>query len=117
MTADRISGNLTHGGSVTPLTLSKANSPPQPCSEQAMSVSAAPPAPQTKWGRRTVQIVGRVGEGSGAAPQRPLRRNDRYGEIRAESQAIFNDKSAHPGRPRNPEARQPDSGAWQCCTL
>ena len=28
MTADRISGNLTHGGSVTPLTLSKANSPP-----------------------------------------------------------------------------------------
>jgi len=29
-------------------------------------------------------------------PQRPLRRNDRYGEIRAESQAIFNDESAHP---------------------
>ena len=28
MTADRISGNLTHGGSVTPLTLSKGNSPP-----------------------------------------------------------------------------------------
>jgi hypothetical protein len=25
MTADRISGNLTHDGSVTPLTLSKAN--------------------------------------------------------------------------------------------
>jgi hypothetical protein len=28
MTADRISGNLNHGGSVTPLTFSKANSPP-----------------------------------------------------------------------------------------
>jgi len=28
MTADRISGNVTHNGSVTPLTLSKANSPP-----------------------------------------------------------------------------------------
>lgn len=28
MTADRISGNLTHDGSVTPLTLSKVNSPP-----------------------------------------------------------------------------------------
>jgi putative intracellular protease/amidase len=30
MTADKISGNLTHGGSVTPLTLSKANAPSAP---------------------------------------------------------------------------------------
>jgi hypothetical protein len=29
MTAKRISGNLTHGGSVTPLTLSKAAPPSQ----------------------------------------------------------------------------------------
>jgi len=49
-------------------------------------------------------------------PQRPLRRNDRYGEIRAESQAIFNDKSAHPCRPRNPEARHP-TAAWQVLHL
>jgi len=46
-------------------------------------------------------------------PQRPLRRNDRYGEIRAESQAIFNDKSAHPWPAPQPRSAAPDSGAWQ----
>jgi len=32
---------------------------------------------------------------------------------RAELQAIFNNKSAHPDRPRNPRSAAPHSGAWQ----
>ena len=32
---------------------------------------------------------------------------------RAESQAIFNDKSAHPWPAPQPRSAAPDSGAWQ----